>query len=213
MIKPVTLVETEPPLRKGEATRARILETAARLAAQKGLGAVSLADVAAEVGLSKSGLFKHFESKEAMQLAVIEHIARRFIAYVWTPAEPLAPGRARLERIFLLQSDWSETEWPDSGCPIMAFSLELDDQPGPLRDRLRLSMERWRGVLVREFRALREPALAEAEAQFGYFQMKSFLLGQADSRRLMMDAGARDLGATAFQALLDRMATPQIGAA
>jgi AcrR family transcriptional regulator len=193
-------------LRKGQATRARILESAARLAAQKGLSAVSLADVAAEVGLSKSGLFKHFESKEAMQLGVIEHIAQRFAGFVWAPAEPLPPGRRRLERIYELQSDWSELEWPDSGCPLMAFSLELDDQPGPLQDQLRAQMERWRRTVIREFRSLRDPALAEDEAQLGYFQMKSFLLGQAETRRLMQDAGARELGGAAFASLLDRMA-------
>ena len=195
-------------MRKGEATRARILETAARLAARKGLTAVSLADVAAEAGLSKSGLFKHFDSKEAMQLAVIDHIAGRFRDFVWAHAEPLSPGRARLEKIFERQSDWSEVEWPESGCPIAAFSVELDDQPGALRERLRETLERWRGVLVREFKALREPALPEDEAQLGYFQMKSYLLGQTDTRRLLMDAGARRLGTAAFARLLDRLAEP-----
>jgi AcrR family transcriptional regulator len=193
-------------LRKGEATRARILETAARLAAQKGLTAVSLADVAAVAGLSKSGLFKHFESKEAMQLAIIDHIAERFSEYVWAPAEPLARGRPRLEKIFELQSDWSDDEWSECGCPIAAFTVELDDQPGPLRDRLRETLERWRRVLVREFKALRDPAMADEEAQLGYFQMKSYLLGQTDTRRAMMDASARRLGAAAFIGMLDRMA-------
>jgi AcrR family transcriptional regulator len=186
------------------------LETAARLAAQKGLAAVSLAEVADGVGLSKSALFKHFGSKEAMQLAVIDHIAQRFVAFVWAPAEALAPGRSRLERIFELQSDWSELEWPDSGCPIMAFSIELDDQPGPLRDALRRALERWRHTVAREFKALRAPPLSDDEAQFGYFQMKSFLLGQAESRQLMMDASARRLGSLAFGSLLDRMAQPAL---
>jgi AcrR family transcriptional regulator len=200
------LVNRSYALRKGEATRGRILETAARLAARKGLGAVSLADVATEAGLSKSGLFKHFDSKEAMQLAVIEHIAQRFTAFVWAPAEGLPPGRARLERIFERQSDWAELEWPESGCPIMAFSSELDDQPGPLRDRLREALERWRRTLIREFRALGDPPLTDDEAQLGYFQMKSFLLGQTETRRLMMDKAARKLGTAAFHSLLDRLA-------
>lgn len=195
-------------MRKGEATRARILETAARLAARKGLTAISLADVAVEVGISKSGLFKHFESKEAMQLAVIDHIAERFRVFVWEQAEPLASGRARLEKVFERQSDWTEFEWEDSGCPMMALGIELDDQPGPLRDRLRYMMERWRRTLVREFKALRDPPLSDDEAQLGYFQMKSYLLGQTDARRLMMDANARGLGISAFGAMLDRMAEP-----
>lgn len=197
-------------MRKGEATRARILEGAARLAARKGLTAVSLADVAAEAGLSKSGLFKHFDSKEAMQQAVIEHIAERFAGFVWAPVEAIAPGRTRLERIFALQSDWSELEWAESGCPLMAFSVELDDQPGALRDLLRRTIERWRRTVVREFTALRDPVLPEEEAERGYFEMRSFLLGQAESRRLMADAGARRLGAAAFGGLLDRLSRPQV---
>jgi AcrR family transcriptional regulator len=200
-------------LRKGEATRERILETTATLAAQKGLAAVSLAEAAEAVGLSKSALFKHFGSKEAMQLAVIDHIARRFVAFVWAPAEPLPPGRERLERIFERQSEWCDSVWPDCGCPIMAFSIELDDQPGPLRDALHQALERWRRRVVSEFKALRTPPLSDDEAQFGFFQMKSFLLGQSDSRRLMLDASARRLGAAAFRSLLDRMAQPMTASA
>ena len=83
-------------MKKGEATRARILEEAARQAALRGLTGVSLNDVAEAVGLSKSGLFKHFESKEAMQLAVLQATLERFADYVWAPASILPPGRGRL---------------------------------------------------------------------------------------------------------------------
>jgi AcrR family transcriptional regulator len=192
-------------LRKGEATRARILEEAARQAAQRGLTAVSLADVADAAGLSKSGLFKHFASKEAMQLAVIEAIRQRFREVVWIPSQALPPGRRRLERIFELQLDWSETTWPESGCPIFAFSAELDDQPGPARDSLQQGLEIWRRRIVDEFKALREPPLTDAEAQLAYFQLKSFLLGAQDARRMMGDADARRLALDAFRALLDRL--------
>jgi AcrR family transcriptional regulator len=192
-------------LRKGEATRARILEEAATQAAQRGLGAVSLADVADAVGLSKSGLFKHFEAKEAMQLAVIDEIVRRFREYVWTPAQRLPPGRSRLEKIFELQLDWSEREWPQSGCPMFAFSAELDDQPGAPRDALQHALDRWRRALVQEFKLIRDPPLSDATAQLAYFQLKSFLLGQQDARRMMGDADARKLALAAFAALLDRI--------
>jgi AcrR family transcriptional regulator len=193
-------------LRKGEATRARILEEAARQAAQRGLTAVSLADVADAVGLSKSGLFKHFASKEAMQLAVIEAIKQRFRELVWVPSQDLPPGRPRLERIFELQLDWSEKAWPQSGCPIFAFSSELDDQPGAARDSLQQGLEVWRRRLVEQFKAMRDPPVSETEAQLAYFQLKSFLLGAQDARRMMGDADARKLATDAFGALLDRLA-------
>ena len=191
-------------MRKGEATRLRILEEAARQAAQRGLGGVSLSDVADAIGLSKSGLFKHFDSKEALQLGVIELVMDRFTNLIWRPAEPRPPGRARLEVIFDRWLSWGEEAWPQSGCPVMAFSVELDDQPGPARDLLQKRLKGWRKTLVREFQSLREPPLSEAEAQAAYFQMKSFVLGHSDSRRMLGDTDARRSALAAFEALLDR---------
>jgi AcrR family transcriptional regulator len=193
-------------LRKGEATRNRILDEAAHQAAQRGLAGVSLGDVAEAIGLSKSGLFKHFDSKEAMQLAVLEQIMDRFTEFTWTPAKPLPHGRARLEVVFDRWLDWSESEWEAAGCPIVAISVELDDQPGPLRDFLQERLQRWRRTMVREMQALRDPPLSEAEAQAAYFQMKSFVLGHSDARRMMGDTDARRSAYAAFEALLDRTA-------
>ena len=193
-------------LRKGEATRARIIEEAARQAALRGLTGVSLADVADAVGLSKSGLFKHFDSKDAMHVAVVESVMDRFSELIWKPAESLPPGRARLEVVFERWLHWGEEEWAESGCPVMALSFELDDQPGPLRDLLQKRLQGWRKTLVREFRALRDPPLSEAEAQAACFQMKSFILGHSDSRRMLGDADAHRSAMAAFEALLDRTA-------
>lgn len=193
-------------MRKGEATRARIIGEAARQAALHGLTAVSLADLADAIGISKSGLFKHFDSKDDLHLALVESVMERFTDTIWKPAQALPPGRARLEMIFDRWLYWSEEEWPDSGCPITAFSTELDDRPGPLRDLLRRRLEGWRKTLLREFALLRDPPLSEAEAQAAYFQMKSFILGHSDSRRMMGDADARRSASAAFEALLDRTA-------
>lgn len=191
-------------MRKGDATRARILEAAARQAAQKGLGSVSLGDVAEAVGLSKSGLFKHFDSKEAMQLAVVEQTMARFTEFVWAPAADLPPGRPRLEKVFQRWLDWAEIEWPGSGCPVVTFSVELDDQPGPLRDHLQAQLRRWRKTLVREFAALREPPLDAARAEACYFRARSFVLGHSEARRMMGDMDARGLAECALADLLVR---------
>lgn len=193
-------------LKKGDATRARILGEAARQAAVKGFGAVSLNDVAEAVGLSKSGLFKHFESKESMELAALQVELDRFVAFVWTPAEALPPGRPRLEAIFDRWMDWTEFENPAGGCLILAASTELDDQPGPLRDLLLAQQRRWSKTLAKEFRALREPPVSDEEAASAAFQMKSFILGHNEMRRLMEDEGARRAARGAFEALLERTA-------
>jgi AcrR family transcriptional regulator len=191
-------------LRKGEATKARIVEEATRQAALRGLTGVSLGDVAEAVGLSKSGLFKHFESKDAMHLAVVEAVMDRFFDLIWAPAQARPPGRARVEAVFERWLHWGETEWAESGCPIMAISIELDDQPGPARDLLHKRLQAFRKTVVGEFRLLRDPPLSEAEAQAAYFQMKSFILGHSDSRRMMGDANAHASAVAAFEALLDR---------
>ncbi|MDZ4372379.1 MAG: TetR/AcrR family transcriptional regulator [Phenylobacterium sp.] len=193
-------------MRKGEATRARIIQEAAQLAALRGLTGVSLNDVAEAVALSKSGLFKHFDSKEDMHLAVVERVCDLFRERVWDPAADLPPGRPRLEKVFDCWLNWCEDDWPRSGCPIMALSVELDDQPGPLRDRLHTQLQAFRKSVTREFFALREPPLSEAEAQAAYFQTKSFVLGHADARRMMGDSDARRSALAAFDSLLDRTA-------
>jgi len=191
-------------LRKGEATRVRILDEATRQAALRGLTGVSLADVADAVGLSKSGLFKHFESKDDMHLAVVQMVTDRFRDIVWTPAAALPRGRARLEKVFELWLHWCEEDWAESGCPLMQLSVELDDQPGPLQDLLRKQLQAFRKTVTREFLWLRDPPLSDAEAQAAYFQMKSFILGHSDSRRMMGDDDARRSATAAFEALLDR---------
>lgn len=191
-------------LRKGEATRTRILDEAARQAAARGLSAISLAEVAQGAGLSKSGLFRHFEDKEAMQLAILEQVLDRFTRFTWQEAEALSPGRARLERIFDQWLAWTEHEWDQSGCPIMAASVELDAQPGPLRDHLQAGLRRWRRTLLAEFRNLRSPPPTEDAVASAYFQMKSFVLGHAEARRLMADPHARASALSAFSGLLDR---------
>lgn len=195
-------------MRKGEATRLRIVDEAARQAASKGLGGVSLADIGGAIGLSKSGLFKHFDSKEAMQLAVVDHVVDRFTEFTWRPAEALPTAADRLAKVFDLWLDWEDTVWERGGCPIMAFSVEVDDQPGPVRDLLQKRLQQWRKTLIKQFGQLREPPLSEAEAQGAYFQMKSFALGHLDARRIMGDADARRSARAAFDALLERTARP-----
>lgn len=191
-------------MRKGEATRHRIVEEAARQAATNGLGGVSLADIADAIGLSKSGLFKHFDSKEAMQLAVVDYVVDRFSDFTWKPAEILPTAADRLAKVFDQWLDWEDTVWEKGGCPIMAFSVEVDDQPGPVRDLLQKRLQQWRKTLVRQFCELRDPPMPEAEAQTAYFQMKSFALGHLDARRIMGDADARRSARAAFDALLER---------
>src|SRR5258706_10816583 len=206
-VKRKTWPSREATMKKGEATRSRIIEEATRLAAVRGLSTVSLADIAEPVRLSKSGLFKHFESKEAMQQAVLASAFDQFAGFVWTPCADLPKGRRRLEAVFERWIDWVVHENQTGGCPINAMIMEFDDQPGPLRDYLRKRLIAWRLNLVRDFMAMRDPPLREDEAWQAMFETKAFILGYSEMARLMEDRQARPWARRAFAALLDRLAS------
>lgn len=188
-----------PP--KGEATHARLIDEAMTQVTVRGLAAVSLADVAGAAGVSKSAVLKHFQSKEALQAEVVDAMIDRFKTAVWDPAEPLAPGRARLDRIFQGELDWIDGEDRPGGCPLKAAAMELDDQPGPLRDTLKGSQIRWAKTLKREFRAL-YPDADEAALELKLFQFKGIVLAYGHSRRLLDDETARGQATAAYQALV-----------
>ncbi|MGZ9200415.1 MAG: TetR/AcrR family transcriptional regulator [Caulobacteraceae bacterium] len=191
---------------KGENTRARILDAATHQASVRGLAAVSLNDVADAAGMSKSGVFKHFEAKESLHLALLESMTGKFSEIVWEPAKSLKMGRERLAQVLDGWLRWVNGEQWTGGCPIMAATIELDDQPGPLRDYLHASLARWRNTMIHEFQALRDPPLPEAEAEQAYFEFKGYILSFNEARRLFGDDQARDRAMRAFDALCERVA-------
>src|SRR5262245_53898165 len=89
--------QSEPHHSKGQASRDTILRTAATLATTKGLDGLSIGDLAAEVGMSKSGLYAHFKSKEELELATIEMAAAIFDREVVQPVTQAPAGTARLQ--------------------------------------------------------------------------------------------------------------------
>lgn len=197
----------DPAMRKGQATRSRIVDEAARQGAVRGLAAVSLNDVAEAVGLSKSGVFKHFEAKEGLQHAVLEATVQRYLGVIWAPAVKLPQGSERLTLIFDRWLDWVETEAGPGGCLIMQASVEFDDQPGPLRDYLRTCHLRWQKTIVGEIRALRDPPLSDEDAQQAAFDLKSYVLGFSEQRRLLDDGAARKRARSAFDRWLNAILT------
>ena len=192
-------------MRKGQATQVRIVTEAGRMASVRGLAAVSLSDIAEAVGLSKSGVFKHFGDKEDLHLAVLNATVDRFLALAWTPALKIPPGRARLEFIFERWLDWIDTEGGPGGCPFLQASVEFDDQPGRVRDFLQQLHRQWGKTLTAEVRALTNPPLPAERIDQAVFDMKSYVMGFNQQRRLLDDDRARALARAAFSALLDRL--------
>ena len=134
----------------GERTRAAILHEAARLATVDGLDGLSLAHLANAVGMSKSGLFAHFHSKQELQMATVEAASAIFDEQVIEPAGEAQPGVARLRAYierFLRHVE--EGVFP-GGCFFVSAVSELDAQPGPVRDGAMAFSQRWLGLLAEE---------------------------------------------------------------
>ena len=121
--------------RKGRETHAQILDGALALASTVGLEGLSIGSVAKAAGMSKSGLFAHFESKEDLQLQVLKTAVDRWIRRVMVPALSEPRGEPRVRAMFDNWLTWAESGHA-GGCPFIAASAELDDRPGPLRDYL-----------------------------------------------------------------------------
>ena len=139
---------------KGEETRQAILERAFELANVVGVTGLSIGRLAEATGLSKSGLFAHFGSKEALEVAVVEEASRQFVQAVMVPAlrEPRGEPRVRA-----LLEHWLVWGQRPGGCFFVGASAELDDRSGPARDALVRACKDWVDELAKAVRiAIRE---------------------------------------------------------
>jgi len=98
-------------------------------------------------GMSKSGVFAHFGSREDLQLAVLDSAAQRFTEQVFLPAIRERRGLPRLQAIGRRWMKWLRSE--QGGCPMVSAAIEYDDRPGPIRDRVILYQTRLRKELAR----------------------------------------------------------------
>ena len=132
---------------KGERTRAAILDEALRIASRLGLEGLTIGSLAAATGLSKSGLFAHFGSREELQVALLKHVEGRFAETVLKPALSAPRGLARLRAMFVNWLDWAHSPELPGGCPMVAASSEFDDRPGPVREQLARGQREWIAAL------------------------------------------------------------------
>lgn len=128
-------------------SRGAILGEATRLATVEGIEGLSIGRLAEAVGMSKSGVYAHFGSKEELQLATVEAAESLFARQVIARAvgAPTALGRLRLLVAGYL--DYLEAETFPGGCFFASALCETDMQPGPVRDRLVVVHEDWRARL------------------------------------------------------------------
>ena len=134
---------------KGAETRAAILARALDVASIDGLEGLTIGRLAAELEMSKSGLFAHFGSKQDLQLATIEAAARRFRAVI-APALEAPEGAPRLRAMSELYLAHLEQGAYPGGCFWAATAAEFDDRPGPVRDAIAAGLDAWLAELERQ---------------------------------------------------------------
>jgi AcrR family transcriptional regulator len=173
----------------GERSRRVILETAARLATVEGLDGLTIGRLASETGMSKSGLFAHFGSKEELQLATIGRAEEIFEEDVLAPALRLE-GLARLEALcerFL--SHVGRSVFP-GGCFFASALAELDTRPGRVRDRVVAVQRGWTGLVEGALEAARERGEITAAADPAQLAFEvNAMLAEANGLHLLDPAG------------------------
>lgn len=191
------------PLVKGEATRLAILDEALQMASRVGIVGLSIGRLATETGMSKSGLFAHFHSKQELQLQVLARGRERFVDTVVRPALTAPRGESRVREVFEHWLTW-EAEAFDGGCIFVTLAAELDGRPGPLRDALVDSERDWLDLLAStaatavsagDFRPDLDPG------QFAY-EVHGVMLAHHHANRLMADARAAQRTRAAYDALV-----------
>ena len=163
-------------------TRAAILERAVDLASTEGLEGLTIGRLATELELSKSGLFGHFGSKEELQLATIEEASRRFVEEVIQPSLSASEGQPRLRALADSYLGYVERGVFAGGCFFAAVSVEFDDRPGPVGDRVRAAVGAWLGYLEEQARSA-----GAADPELLAFELHALGQGANSSFRLFGD--------------------------
>jgi AcrR family transcriptional regulator len=189
-LRAMTTAREDGRLRRGRATRAAILERATDIASADGLEGLSIARLAGELDISKSGLFAHFGSKEELQLATIEAAREVFIRQVVRPARQHPEGLRQVWAACSLRFDHMRSAF-SGGCFFYSVTAEFDARPGRVRDRLaelRADMGRWLEGLVTRAAELGElrPEVSPADLAF---TLDAFALAANGDARLTDDEG------------------------
>jgi AcrR family transcriptional regulator len=195
---------------KGERTRAAILDAAFHIVSKAGLDGLTIGTLAAATGMSKSGLFAHFGSREELLIAVMDRGQQEFVRVVVNPALAKPRGLPRLRALFVEWLGWTESADLPGGCPMIGGAIEFDDKPGPVRDALAAGQRAWIGTLTRAVRqAVEQGQLrAGADAEQISFEIFGIALVVHHHRRLLGYDKARARALAAFDALIERFSVP-----
>ena len=174
-----------------------ILERAVEVASEEGLEGLTIGRLSSELGLSKSGLFGHFGSKEELQLAAVDAAGAIFLREVIEPALAEPEGAPRLRAYCDRWIGYLERKVFSGGCFFAAASTEFDGRPGPVRDKLRDGQGAWLEELAKHAR------LAGADdPQQVVFEVYSVVVGANATHELFRDEEAFARARRAIERLL-----------
>ncbi len=152
---PTDSPSTDGRVLRGEETRRAVLRRAVEVASVEGLGALSIGRLATDLGLSKSGVFATFGSKEELQLAAVRAARRIFFDAVVAPAQGVGPGLGQVWALYGGWLEYSRARVFPGGCFFYAVNAEFDARPGPVRDLLAVCAREWEATILQSLSGAR----------------------------------------------------------
>ena len=198
---------------KGQQTKTVIIDAALGLASQIGLEGLSIGAVAEVTGMSKSGVFAHFGSREELQISVVREYHTRFEQEVFYPAMSAPRGLARLSAMF---DNWMKRTSIeiDSGCIYISGAVEFDDRTGPVRDALASSVLTWHAAMrraIEQCKGLGE-LRADTNAEQMLFEIHGLILALHYEARFLQTPGSMARAVQGFHNILARYSAAKPGA-
>jgi AcrR family transcriptional regulator len=198
-------------MRKGEQTRAAILDVALELASRNGLEGLTIGLLADRMSMSKSGVFAHFGSREDLQLEVVKLYHHRFEQEVFFPSIKEARG---LPRLVAMYTRWVKRVSVEiaSGCIYISGAVEYDDREGPIREQLVSMVRAWQEALLRSVQQAVELGhlRADLDAAQLVFEMHGLILALHHDARFLRNPGAVERARAAFERLVENYRNPQL---
>ena len=204
-VTPASAETRSRTLPKGQQTKAAIVDAALRMAAQVGLEGLSIGSLAEAMGMSKSGVFAHFGSRDELQISVVREYYARFEAQVFQPAMMQPRGLPRVRALFEHWMRFTSAEL-DSGCIFISGAVEFDDRPGPVRDALAEAVGAWIDAMTRAVAQAGEQGhlLASADPRQISFESHALILALHYEARFMRRPGSMERAVQGFHNILAR---------
>jgi AcrR family transcriptional regulator len=196
-------------MRKGELTRAAILDVALELSSRDGLEGLTIGLLADRMNMSKSGVFAHFGSREDLQLEVVKLYHHRFEQEVFFPSVREPRGLPRLQSMF---DRWLARVSVEiaSGCIYISGAVEYDDRPGPIREELVKMVQAWQGALQRSAHQAIEVGdlRPDTDAEQLVYEMYGLILALHHDARFLRMPGSVERARRGFERLIENYRNP-----